>query len=98
MKKRKNFKKAIKEGKFNLDEILRDENYKLGKFRRNQKGFGFVNIGDDENEIYIAPKLTKNALDGDSVLIRIFNDVCFENELNQKREGKIIKILEILAL
>ena len=94
MKKRKNFKKAIKEGKFNLDEILRDENYKLGKFRRNQKGFGFVNIGDDENEIYIAPKLTKNALDGDSVLIRIFNDVCFENELNQKREGKIIKILK----
>ena len=94
MKKRKNFKKAIKEDKFNLDEILRDENYKLGKFRRNQKGFGFVNIGDDENEIYIAPKLTKNALDGDSVLIRIFNDVCFENELNQKREGKIIKILK----
>ena len=94
MKKRKNFKKAIKEDKFNLEEILRDENYKLGKFRRNQKGFGFVNIGDDENEIYIAPKLTKNALDGDSVLIRIFNDVCFENELNQKREGKIIKILK----
>ena len=64
---------ARKEEKINLNEILKDESYKLGTFRRNGKGFGFVNVGE-EDEIFISPKLTKNALDGDEVLIRIFDD------------------------
>lgn len=85
--------KNSKKSKLNLNEILEDENYKLGTFRRNERGFGFVNIGVEE-EIFISPKLTKSAFDGDSVLIRIFNDIDFDNESKHKREGKILEIVK----
>lgn len=91
--------------KLNLDEIVQNENYKVGTFRRNERGFGFVNIGDDENEIFISPKLTNNALNGDEVLIKIFEDESLKDtqkdsnknnkeEIARKREGKIIKIIK----
>ena len=35
-----------------MNEILKDESYRLGTFRRNGKGFGFVNVGE-EDEIFI---------------------------------------------
>ncbi len=106
-KNSKSRKKNRKED-INLDEILEDENYKIGTFRRNERGFGFVNIGDDENEIFISPRLTNNALNGDKVLIRIFEDKLLEDNVGTiyqkvneevsrkslKREGKIIKIIK----
>lgn len=85
--------KKSKKLKLNLDEILQDENYKLGTFRRNERGFGFVNIGEEE-EIFISPKLTKSAFDGDSVLIRIFCDTDLESKSKHKREGKILEIVK----
>ena len=88
--KSKKERKSRKEEKINLNEILKDESYKLGTFRRNGKGFGFVNVGE-EDEIFISPKLTKNALDGDEVLIRIFDDNEAQNG-KHKREGKILQI------
>ena len=42
--KSKKERKSRKEEKINLNEILKDESYKLGTFRRNGKGFGFVNV------------------------------------------------------
>lgn len=86
-------KSSKKSKKLNLDEILEDENYKLGTFRRNERGFGFVNIGEEE-EIFISPKLTKSAFDGDSVLIRIFSDTDLESKSKHKREGKILEIVK----
>ena len=83
-------RKSRKEEKINLNEILKDESYRLGTFRRNGRGFGFVNVGE-EDEIFISPKLTKNALDGDEVLIRIFDDSEFQDD-KHKREGKIFQI------
>ena len=59
--KSKKERKSRKEEKINLNEILKDESYRLGTFRRNGRGFGFVNVGE-EDEIFISPKLTKNAL------------------------------------
>ena len=88
--KSKKERKSRKEEKINLNEILKDESYKLGTFRRNGRGFGFVNVGE-EDEIFISPKLTKNALDGDEVLIRIFDDNEAQNG-KHKREGKILQI------
>ena len=93
-KHKRNNKIKIKEEKINLDELLKDESYKTGTFRRNERGFGFVNIGDEENEIFISPKLTKSALNGDNVLIKIFDDVPIQKEGKHKREGKIIKIIK----
>ena len=75
------------------EEFLDNPNYKTGIFRRNEKGFGFVDIGED-GEIYIAPSLTANALNGDEVLIKIFDDIKYdaENTEKLKKEGKVIKI------
>ena len=60
--------------------------YITGTFRANEKGFGFVKI-ENQEEIYIAKNHTKNALDGDTVLIEIIDDK------GKSREGRIIKIL-----
>lgn len=86
--------KSRRKNKLNIEELLKDENYKIGTFRRNERGFGFVNIGE-ENEIFISPKLTKKAIDGDEVLIKIFNDMDVQDN-NKKREGKIIEIVKHL--
>ena len=88
--KSKKERKSRKEEKINLNEILKDESYRLGTFRRNGRGFGFVNVGE-EDEIFISPKLTKNALNGDEVLIRIFDDSEVQDG-KHKREGKILQI------
>ena len=85
-------RKKVKNEKIILEEILQDENYKLGTFRRNERGFGFVNIG--EEEIFISSKLSRNALDGDNVLIKIFENKELYRENNQKREGKVIQIIK----
>ena len=81
-----------KKKQINLEEILKDENYKIGTFRRKEKGFGFVNIGDDDNEIFIGPKHTNKAIDGDKVLIKLLEGCIVDSK--HGREGKIIKILE----
>ena len=81
-----------KKKQINLEDILKDENYKIGTFRRKEKGFGFVNIGDDDNEIFIGPKHTNKAIDGDKVLIKLLEECIVDSK--HSREGKIIKILE----
>ena len=43
----------------------------IGTYRKNQKGFGFVKIEDQEDEIYISRENSKNALNGDTVAIKI---------------------------
>ena len=65
------------------------EEYKEGNFRKNAKGFGFVNIGE-EDEIYISKENTNNALNGDIVLVEILEE---KNKL-KKAEGKIKKIIK----
>ena len=66
-----------------------EEEYKEGKFRKNAKGFGFVNIGE-EDEIYISKENTNNALNGDIVLVEILEE---KNKL-KKAEGKIKRIIK----
>ena len=87
-KKKKSANKQV-----DIEEILKDEKYKVGTFRRKEKGFGFVNIGDDNNEIFISPTNTNKALDGDKVLIKLIENKFIESPKHNK-EGKIIKILE----
>lgn len=61
----------------------------IGTYRKNQKGFGFVKIEDQEEEIYISRENSKNALNGDTVSIKIIA----EKEGDKKQEGKIVKIV-----
>ena len=75
-----------KKNKYRLNE----EEIIEGIYRRNQKGFGFVKIEGQEEEIYIAKENTKNALNGDKVLIRILE----KGENKKSIEGIIVKILK----
>ena len=62
---------------------------KIGTYRKNQKGFGFVKIEEQEDEIYISKENSLNALNGDTVAIKIIA----EKEGDKKQEGKIVKIV-----
>ncbi len=64
---------------------------KIGIYRKNQKGFGFVKLEDQEEEIYISRENSLNALNGDTVSIQIINKA--NKEENRKEEGKIVKII-----
>lgn len=71
--------------------LLEGNKYIVGTFRGHEKGFGFVKIEGQDEEIYIAPNQTKSALNGDRVLIEIAENNNFESS---KKEGTIIKILK----
>ena len=69
---------------------LVEENYLEGTYRKNQKGFGFVKVENEEDEIYISKENSLNALNGDRVLIEVIEE---KNKI-KKAEGKIKKILK----
>ena len=69
---------------------MKKEN-KIGTYRKNQKGFGFVKIDEQEEEIYIARENSLNALNGDTVSIEILQEA--NKEKDKKAEGKIVKII-----
>ena len=69
---------------------LSKKTYYLGKYRKNAKGFGFVKIEEQEDEIYISKENSLNALNGDQVLIEIIE----EGNKIKRAEGKIVKILK----
>ncbi len=67
-----------------------DKKYYDGIYRKNQKGFGFVRMEDQEDEIYITKENSLNALNGDRVLIEIIEE---KNKI-KSAEGKVVKILK----
>lgn len=69
---------------------LSKKTYYAGSYRKNAKGFGFVKIEEQEDEIYISKENSLNALNGDQVLIEIIEE---ENKI-KKAEGKVVKILK----
>ena len=54
-----------------------------------EKGFGFVKIDGQDEEIYISRGNTKDAVNGDEVLIKIIDDTVEGN----RKEGKIVKTI-----
>lgn len=67
-----------------------EENYHEGIYRKHQKGFGFVKIEGQEDEVYIAKENAGNALNGDKVLIEILEE---KNKV-KKAEGTIKRIIK----
>lgn len=63
--------------------------YLSGIFRGNEKGFGFVKIENQEQEIYIPKDNTKGALNGDKVLVEKIDT----KEKSHHEEGRVVKIL-----
>jgi len=69
---------------------LVEKEYYDGIYRKNQKGFGFVHIEGYDEEIYVAKENSLNALNGDRVLIEIFQE---KNKV-KSAEAKVVKILK----
>ena len=69
---------------------MKKKNQIIGKFRANEKGFGFVAIENREDEIFIAPKHINGSLNGDTVSIEIFN----RRATDKSTEGRIIKVIK----
>ena len=66
------------------------ENFQEGIYRKNQKGFGFVKVENQEDEIYISKENSLRALNGDRVLVEIIEE---KNKI-KNAEGRIKKIIK----
>lgn len=69
--------------------ILMDEQYIEGVYEANKRGFGFVKITGSDEEIHIAKGYNNNALNGDTVVVKIIDE-----ENVKTKEGKIVKIIK----
>ncbi|MGX6993160.1 ribonuclease R [Vagococcus penaei] len=71
--------------------LAKQETILEGTFRANERGFGFVAIEDEEDDVFIQKGLTNFALEGDTVQIELIKA---GNPLeDQAPEGKVTKIL-----
>ena len=69
---------------------LVDKVYYDGIYRKNQKGFGFVRLEGEDDEIYISKENSLDALNGDRVLIEIIEE---KNKV-KNAEAKVVRILK----
>ena len=69
---------------------LVDKVYYDGIYKKNQKGFGFVRIEGEDDEIYISKENSLNALNGDRVLIEIIEE---KNKV-KSAEAKVVRVLQ----
>ncbi len=60
-----------------------------GIFRRRERGFGFVIVEDQEDDIYIAKEDSKDAFSGDRVLVKLK-----KKSNGARQEGIILKVIE----
>ena len=61
-----------------------------GTFRANERGFGFVTIDPEEDDIYIPKEATGYAMDGDTVAIDIIKTA--DTAMDRGVEGKVVEI------
>lgn len=69
--------------------MLEDSHLRKGVLRANKKGFGFVEIENMEDDVYIAPENMNGAIHDDIVLVEI------TSKMNLDRlEGRILKVIK----
>lgn len=94
---KKDFRRVISElsdeGKLQINlkgkVKLMSDNVKTGKYMGTQRGFGFVRVEGEDEDIYISSHKTKGAIDGDTVQVAID-----DRKAGRRREGEITAILE----
>ena len=69
--------------------LLKNSNLRKGILRVNKKGFGFVDVDDEDEDIFVSIDNMNKAINDDIVIVEIMS----HNE-GEKREGRIVKILE----
>ncbi len=83
----------IAEGKISIDvkgkfSVAKDS-VKVGSYIGTQKGFGFVRVEGEDEDIFVPESATKGALHGDIVQVQVL-----EQKTGKRREGKIVGIVE----
>lgn len=68
---------------------LRTDSLKTGKYMGTKRGFGFVRVEGEDEDIFISEYRTKGAMDGDTVRIAID-----KNGFGRRPEGEVISIIE----
>lgn len=85
----------VSEGKVIIDRRgryrLPVENVNTGTYMATSRGFGFVRIEGQEDDIFIPESYSGNAFDGDIVMVQIFKEA---QGRGRRKEGKIIKVIE----
>ncbi len=83
----------IADGKIETDNAgkyrISDNNTKTGVFTGTQRGFGFVIVEGEAEDIFIPENATKGALHNDKVLVTVR-----ESRTGKRMEGEVIRILE----
>ncbi len=74
-----------KKGKYGMPS----QNILVGKYEGTPKGFGFVVIDGEEDDIFISESNTHGALNGDRVQVALLS-----SQTGKRREGEIINIIE----
>lgn len=69
--------------------IFNNSNLRLGRFIGNKRGFGFVDIEGDSEDVFIPPMSINNAINGDRVVVEITS-----KKDGEKKEGRIVKIVD----
>ena len=69
--------------------ILKNSNLRKGTLRVNKKGFGFVDVDGEDEDIFVSIDNINKAINDDIVIVEIIS----HND-GEKREGRIVKILQ----
>ena len=69
--------------------MLEDSQVRKGIMRANKKGFGFVEVENSEDDIYIAQENMNGALHDDLVLVEITSKMTLD-----RLEGRILKVIK----
>ena len=80
--------KKKKQTKTNNNKIK--SNLQIGTFIANEKGFGFIEIEGEAEDIFVAPEFVKSAMNGDIVSFRVIE----EARDGMRAEGKIVDVLK----
>lgn len=82
-------------GKIVLDRrgriCLPEENILVGDFMATQKGFGFVRVEGENDDIFIPERSCHNAFHGDVVKVRLTKS---RGDSGRRKEGEIIQIVQ----
>ena len=83
----------VLDGKITVDEKGKyraaDANMKTGIFSGTQRGFGFVIIEGEEDDVFVPENAINGALNSDKVMVYIK-----EEKSGKRREGEILQVLE----
>jgi len=69
--------------------IFENSNLRKGIMRTNKKGFGFVDISNQEEDIFVGMDNMNGAINGDTVLVEIIS-----NKPDGRMEGRIVRIVK----